>query len=379
MAGLSIAGYTAKDLDEVLSSMRAKVRARIGEDVNLTSSSVLGTLIGIFAEEVADIWKATQALYDAFNRDNASGAALDNLALLIGLRRRDGIATTAFGDMTGTGTAFIPAGSLTESSGGDRFRTLAASRVGDSGVALAAVSIGPTDPGATLTPVTVITGWTGVSVASTFLGRNVETDGELRARMEVQPEVIGSATVEAIRADLIRELPDALSVLVVENTSDTVNALGMPAHSVRAYLYPPTLPAAQIGASIWRSKPAGIATSGDESVVVVDSMGESHAIGFTFSPQFELEWRVTVTGSPTYPGDPAVKDSVKAFTDELDVNETVKPFACMCHILDEHGEDAFDSIVVEVREKGVGSYQSTPLAVDAFSIGVTEVADVTVV
>lgn len=55
------------------------------------------------------------------------------------------------------------------------------------------------------------------------IGRDVETDTELRIRRELSLRILGAATVEAITARLLQEVENVTAVKVLENDSETYN------------------------------------------------------------------------------------------------------------------------------------------------------------
>jgi uncharacterized phage protein gp47/JayE len=78
-------------------------------------------------------------------------------------------------------------------------------------------------PVGTLTDIlTPVAGWSSLTnFQAGITGRFAETDAELRLRRQNSLRVLGAATVEAIRARLIQEVPGVTSVLVFENVTLT--------------------------------------------------------------------------------------------------------------------------------------------------------------
>lgn len=82
----------------------------------------------------------------------------------------------------------------------------------------------------TLTEIlTPLAGWTSINnFKAGVLGRFVETDAELRLRRANSTRILGSATVEAIRARLLQQVPNVTSALVYENimiTQEDINII----------------------------------------------------------------------------------------------------------------------------------------------------------
>jgi len=366
MATLDHSGYRARDLNDVMADLRTAARLEFGDAINLSASSHLGGLLGVFAEAIADVEKATQALYDAFNRDNAVGVQLDNLAAIIGLERLPPAKATALVDLGGTAGTSIPAGSIVANTSGEQFATLDSLTIPALSARIEALDYGDVDvsSGAIDTIVTAITGWSSVANPTAgAVGRGEETDAELRARMAEAPSVIGSCTVEAIRADLQAALPEAFGIVVAENTSDVVDLNGLAPHSFRAILYPNTLDPLTIADTLWSSKPAGIATDGAESQSITDSMGVPHVMRWAWAVPFYIEVIVELTGAPVgpgYPGDAAVVEVVEGVVNALSIGGTLRSFALNCAI--SNGVEGINDVRTIFRQKGGGGgYLSTPL------------------
>jgi uncharacterized phage protein gp47/JayE len=86
MAGLTLEGFTPLTLAETKERLEASLRAAFGDGIDLSAQSVFGQLVGVYAEQIADLWESAEDTYHAFSPE-ASGAALDNVAGLAGLVR----------------------------------------------------------------------------------------------------------------------------------------------------------------------------------------------------------------------------------------------------------------------------------------------------
>lgn len=148
-------------------------------------------------------------------------------------------------------------------------------------VSMTAEEYGPIPaPRATLTQiVTPVAGLTTTKNAmAAIVGRDVETDAELRLRRMQELQKAGAGTVEAIRAKLL-DVDGVTQAIVFENDSMMTDSDGLPPKSFRAFVQGGL--DEDIGQAIWESKPAGIATSGTELEVITDSQGINHNIRFS--------------------------------------------------------------------------------------------------
>lgn len=170
---------------------------------------------------------------------------------------------------------------------------------------------------------TPVAGW--VSVINEFspnLGRNLETDEELRIRRELSLGSIGSGTIDAIRGKLLN-LTGVTSVLIIENATDaTVN--NIPPHSFEALVSGgDNLTIAQ---TIWDNKGAGIQSYGNLSIPVKDSTGFEHFIKFSRPTFLYIYVNVHITKDVNiFPvdGDDLIKSNLVSQISKLSVGESV--------------------------------------------------------
>lgn len=108
---LTETGLEVKRLPEVVAELEAALKLSLGEDIDLTSDSLLGIMNSIYGTSIADQWALAQAVYDAFNIDVAVGKQLDDLVTLIGITRQPASPTSGDIEFTGTPNTIIPSNS----------------------------------------------------------------------------------------------------------------------------------------------------------------------------------------------------------------------------------------------------------------------------
>jgi len=171
-----------------------------------------------------------------------------------------------------------------------------------------------------------VVGWQAIINYTDFpVGRNQETNSELRFRRQQSLQVVGSSTVEAIRSRLIQNVTDVLAVSIVENRLDVVDGDGRPPHSYEAVVSGGV--DAEVAQEIWQTKPAGIETHGDVEVIVSDSQGGSHPIRFS-RPIDRYVWvnvEIDLNGVGTYPegGENIIKENIVAYGQSLGVSDNI--------------------------------------------------------
>ena len=157
-------------------------------------------------------------------------------------------------------------------------------------------------------------------------GTLTETDEDFRERREAELTAVGSATVDAIRADILR-VEDVLQCFVFENPTD-VKVGDLEPHSFEVVVLGGD--DQEIADAIWATKPAGIQTSytpGQQvSKTVYDSQGIAHTIYFTRPDDIEIYFDVTVQiDSTEFPadGDDQIKAAMVAYGDTLNIGDDV--------------------------------------------------------
>lgn len=252
-------------------------------------------------------------------------------------------ATTANEIAAGLAALFNP-DNFTATATGDTVRIVAADGASgfpitvDSKLAIVAlgspVTFTALDFGAIALPVgsltridTSVLGWDGVdNLADGVIGRNVETDEELRKRHQTSVRATGAATLQAIRARLLAEVDAVTYVKVYENRTKDEDAYGLPPHSFECVVSGGL--DTSVAAKIFEVKPAGIETHGTTSVDVMDDNGDAQPCKFS-RPTTKYTWiRVSVDSlnleEPLPDGTAnAIADAVLAYGSSLSIAEDV--------------------------------------------------------
>lgn len=198
------------------------------------------------------------------------------------------------------------------------FGTVSAPEVGDIGVGANQVTIPPALGG--------IVSTTNRYAYTT--GRFQETDQDLRNRHSLSLSTAGAATVEAIRADILR-VSGVSAAFVLENDTLVTDVNNIPPKAFLAIVKGGE--AQDIGESIWTNKPAGIETYGNINVTVVDSQGDNQSVSFSRPNEKYIHMRVDYTiyseESGDFPtdGEDQMLNQIIAYGDGLDVGEDVIP------------------------------------------------------
>jgi uncharacterized phage protein gp47/JayE len=293
---LTAAGLTIQTYEEALASIATAVRNALGQQVAADSpTSVIGIIDGIVAQLSTEAQEGIQGIYLNTTLDGASGTSLDRLVALGGIYRK--AATQSRVTMRFTNSSVsnynVPAGSLFQIANTSyQFVTPAIFTVPASSyvnVSCLAVATGPVPVNASQSWVWVssFTGSTSVALSNPsagVTGTDVETDSALKLRYLQSFGLLGSSTINAIRAAVL-SLVDVQECSVFENDTDVPGIVspaiipGLPPHSFTAVTKGTAL-STDIAQIIFDRKPTGIATYGNTLEIVTDSQGYAHAIYF---------------------------------------------------------------------------------------------------
>lgn len=334
--GVTSTGFNPKLIADILSDIEAQQKTDFGSTINTGGESVLGQLNATFAASVAEAWEVLNAVYRSLYPDSATGEALDNVAAITGVTRLPATHSTITIDCGGTnGTVLLTGRVVSVDVTGERFVSTEDATISGGTVAVAFESenFGPIalSNGQALTIETPVPGWdTADANEDAVLGEDLETDAELRLRRASLLQASATATIEAIRADVLA-VDGVLQCYVFENVSNVTDSRNLPPKSFEVLVQlaagTPTVDVAQ---AIFDTKPAGIETYGhsptDVTETITDSMGQDHDINFTEAVEVDIYMRADVTyNAATYPtdGDQQIKDALKALIDALQVGDSV--------------------------------------------------------
>jgi uncharacterized phage protein gp47/JayE len=187
-------GFIVKPLVQIKADIESRQRAasEIGPLQDQSTHSYLGQLNTTIAAELSEVWELGKALHGSNDPEAAQGVALDNVASLTGAARRAAAPTRVTCTLNLEAGTTVPAGSIVSVDGRPDLKfTLeedvvepAAMTSNVPGVFVCTVD-GPVQVNAgTLTVIeTAVVGWNTVTnAADGILGRDIDTDQQLRER-----------------------------------------------------------------------------------------------------------------------------------------------------------------------------------------------------
>lgn len=187
-----------------------------------------------------------------------------------------------------------------------------------------AETIGPVSaPAGSLTVIeNPITGLDEITnILDAELGRNVETDSELKARREASLQRAGAGTLGSI-VSILADIENVIAVVGFENPN-LIETSGRPPKSFEMVVQGGDED--EIASAIWENKPAGILSFGSVSKNVTDSQGFSHTVKFSRPTEKLIYLELDLTVDATFPanGVDQVKAAILAFGEALGIGQKV--------------------------------------------------------
>lgn len=184
----------------------------------------------------------------------------------------------------------------------------------------------------------------GFNTADVTLGRDIETDAQMRDRREDELRATGNAALEAIRSNVL-QVANILQAFVFENNSDVTDGDGVPPHSDEVVISGPSAVDAEVAQAVFDSIASGINPFGVTTEVITDSQGFDHDVGFTRADEVDIFIDITVTTNtdltqgPVYPadGDDQVKAALAAKGNTLGIGRDVIAALIKCEAFEVSG------------------------------------------
>lgn len=323
MGELTANGYEVSTSTEIKTAVDAVFQAAWGAGIDLTATSPEGIASAKIADLLTDSENSGLEIYDNMNLNNASGTMLSNIAILRDTERGDG--TKALLDVTLTSSSVpytIPASTVfqiltttelfqnaTAISVASLSQTaqLLAKEVGVTGAVLGDPSLGH------LQSQTYISQLTDIEIDTITDGTDIETDAELKTRLQTTYDPLSQGDVNAIYSALIDPniCPDVVKANVLENDTDTTDGNSVPAYTINVIVLGGT--DQNVINAIYPKKSGGTPTYGSQSGNYTDSIGNLHTVYFDRASKTSLYVRATVTKKASQSAvDSSYNDIIKA-------------------------------------------------------------------
>jgi len=299
MTQLTDTGFERTRLIDRLAEIQGDARSIFGQDIDLSSDTMDGQHVSLFAESTADLDELAELVWLSFDPDLAFGNSLSRLVKINGIERSQGAYSTVNLTLTGTASTLVPQGSIISNANGTvTVYTTADARIDATGTVI--VTAMPDSMGAISADASTLTsiksplfGWDSVTNATAMtLGKVRESDQKLRTRRSSSVSKGSRNMTEALWAKLA-DLTGVIDVAVLENATQYQDSRGLPPNSIHVVIAGGSV--AEISETIWTSKTGGTGVAGIESHIIVDEVGGEQLIKFSRPIDASIKIRVFIT------------------------------------------------------------------------------------
>ncbi|MCR6026751.1 baseplate J/gp47 family protein [Salmonella enterica subsp. enterica] len=323
-ATVTAQGISAPDYQTILTRVTGFFQQIYGTDAYLEPDSKDGQMVALVALAIHDANNTAIAVYNSYSPSTALTDALSRNVKINGISRKGETRSTVDLVLTGTTGTTITNGSVRDDNG--IVWNLPATTTIDGNPVTATCNT----PGAvaalagTITKINTPTrGWVSVNnPTAATVGAAAETDAELRIR-QTQSVALPSLTPFDAVDGALANIPGVTRHKLYENDTGTVDANGLPAHSISAIVDGGD--ATTIAQTIRGKKGQGVATYGTTTVQVPDYYGNPHNISFSRPVDVPVYVAITLrvfTGYTSQIGED-IKKAVSDYINSLKIGDSV--------------------------------------------------------
>lgn len=312
--GVTINGFKRKSYSDILNNLQARAREVFGDNINLSNTSFLGMWLQNEAWEIAELWELAEDVYYSAFIDYNEGTSQDNTGKYITISRKPAQKSKGVITIEGREGTRISRGFRVGNENLDIvFETTESAIIGDTGtIDIPIISVNPglnkNVPANTL--IKMINPISGIDKVYnkdiTIDGTDIETDKEFRERYYRSISRGGSSTRESVEAALL-DMDNVTDAFVEENETMEYKE-DIPPKSLAPYVFGGN--DKDIAKVILNSKAGGIRSYGNTEVLVADSRGVEHIIGFTRPIVKDIYVKLNIVKDKGYLGDNVVTRAV---------------------------------------------------------------------
>lgn len=381
-------GFERITYDEFVERLSQRSKEQLGEDIDVSETSVYGKFIRIIAYELAAEYETLENTYYARFPNTASGVSLDRLCVFAGITRNP--ATYARHNIKVTGTADTTVGMgglIVGNEDNITFYNENDFTIGSDGTVNIIVAAVDSGTGGNVdnidTIVNPVTGVTSIEyIGLEEAGEDIESDYDLRKRFSVAVAGAGACNEDAIRGYIAR-ISGIESVVIVTNDTNEADSDGRPAHSFEVYIYGGEGQEQEVADAIFLKKPLGIKAitteTGNNAVTktVTDQGGFSHSISFSRVTEVAIDINVSIKTNSSYTtsGAAAIKNNLVEYVSGIGVGGSVVTSAMYSHVFEVTGVTE----VVSITQAKSGQTASTAtISCSMNEVPITSATNITV-
>ena len=277
--------------------------------------------------ELSQAWAQLNNVYNSYNPQVATGAALRNLGLITGLPY--GVANRSYATLETQGVAgtIIPRNSLLVSDSGDEFYTSFDTAIPSNLQVVAKVpGLIPVNAGTITTITTPVTGWTSATqTTSGTMGGLAQTEQQFRNTRQRTVMRNYTSTVGVLQARLVSL---GLSQTSISNNTDSAVTMpdGTPPNTIQVVVGElGSVDPVVVARTILKANAIGCPTYGNTSEIVTDSQGVAVEVFFSIASAVSVEINLDVTflSENTAGATDNIKTSLLSHVNSLSSNESV--------------------------------------------------------
>lgn len=326
-ATITAEGISAPDYQAILTAITGYFRQIYGTDAYLEPDGKDGQMVALVALAVHDANNTAIAVYNSFSPGTAETDALTRNVKINGIRRKGATNSTVDLLLTGTAGTTITNGSVRDDNS-IIWNLPAAVTVGVDGTVVVTATCASSGAVAalagTVTGINTPTrGWASVTnPTAATVGSPAESNSTLRIRQAQSVALPALTPFDAVDGALAN-IAGVTRHKLYENDTHTVDANGLPPHSISAIVDGGD--ATAIAQTLRGKKGQGVSTYGKTSVSVPDKYGNPHTISFSRPEEIPVFVEITLqvfTGYTTQIGE-QIKQAVADYINSLKIGDNV--------------------------------------------------------
>lgn len=322
--GVTKDGFKRKTYRDVIGDMQNRAKQLFGEDIDVSERSPLGINLQNVGWEISNLWELAEDVYNSAFVDTAEFTSLDGVGKYITSKRKPARPSTGIITIEGSEGTKVNRGFRVSTKNTDIvFETTETGTIDTSGsleLPIKAIESGidTNVPAMTITKiVNPISGVEKVYNEDIMTdGLDVETDKEFRERYYKSLSLGGASTREAVEAALLNfeDITDAF----VDVNEEMEYVEGVPPKALAPYVFGGE--DEDVANVILHSKAGGIRSFGSTEVLVADSKGIKHTIGFTRPTVREVYVNIDVSKGLGYSEDTEITKAILKYIGGVDEN-----------------------------------------------------------
>lgn len=369
-------GLVIQNLSEILDERENTCRPILGNDFVISGESAVANLQAVDANREEDIQELLLFIANQLDPDQAEGIWLDYICALNNISRYTATKSTIPLTITGVAGTTKNAGEITivDETTDEYYVNTSAFVIGSGGtvdITAQATSYGAitalsTSNFSLKTPSAGITSIAYNTNGTATIGRNTETDDELRARREDAISLTASSILSSIKASV--SLVEGVTYINAYENDTMLTADTLPAKSFEIVVEGGD--ADEIAQAIYQRKPAGIQAYGTTTKTITDEDDNTFTIGFTRPTKVAIDLLITFVSDSVQTDEWKAnlkEELLSAFNSLYSVGDSVYAYN-LYYILNNHSE------IKNVTSAKVKVHGSEDDPADSVAIGKRELA-----